>query len=119
MKKMFVTIIVIIAMIATTAYAEIQPYGGYAEVSFFEFIENAEITDVMWYDWHHVCQKVYFDNGWHIMAVCDEDIDNATEVILHVYDETCWIVDSYKIEHSDEGEQQFWDLVYAIYNGEL
>lgn len=120
MKKI-VTIFMMIAtmiMIATTGYAEVEPFGGHAEVSFFEFIENSEITDVA-YCGTTAYQEMYFDNGWHIVAECDKDIDNAKSATVHVYDDTCWIVDSYIIENNDEGEQQFWDLMYAIYNGEL
>lgn len=118
MKK-FVTVIVMIVMaIQFSAIADVEPYGGYAEVSFFEFIDNATVTDVTYYG-GTAYQKVWFDNGWHIIAECDEDIDNSKEATIHVYDETYWIVETTTITHDDQGEQEFWDLLYCIYNGEL
>lgn len=121
--KNFVTIVLVIAMIfATSALAEIQPYGGHDEVWFYEFVDSATITEVT------IClgkayQEAWFANGWHIVAEADAsnslEIENAESATIHVYDSTYWIVDSWTIYNNDDGEQFFWDLVWQIANEEL
>ena len=123
MKKFVSILMLIVVMIQFSAIAEIEPYGGYGtNDEFRDFVDNATITDtVFWCG--HANQEMWFANGWHIIAECKgynmEDVDKATEAVMHVYDDTHWIVDSYRITHDDEGTQKTWDIMYAIYTGEL
>lgn len=123
MKKFVTVLMMIIAMIQFSATAEIEPYGGYdTNDDFREFVDNAEITDVTFCG-GIASQEMWFVNGWHVVAECEgndmDEVDNAQEAIMHVYDDTHWIVESYKITHDDEGAQLGWDILYEIYTGEL
>lgn len=122
MKK-FVTILMIVVMIQFSATAEIELYGGHGmSDDFREFVDNAEITDATFYG-GIASQEMWFANGWHVVAECEgsniEEVDNAQEATMRVYDGTGRIVESYKITHDDIGTQMVWDVMYEIYTGEL
>ena len=121
MKKILI-MLAIAMIIATSAYAEVEPYGGHDEIWFYEFVDETIVTEVT------ICegrayQEAWFNNGWHVVAEVDEsnaiDIQNADSAVVHVYDSTGWIVDTWTILNNDDGEQFFWDLLYNIANDEL
>lgn len=124
MKKFVVIVVTIATMFAFAfAIADCEQLGGHDEDGFIEFVNNAELEEPTYYA-GKAYQRVFFDNGYHISAECDYNEDSGyadtTEMIVDVYDATGWVVgDRYIIEHSDDGEQKFWDLCYSIYNGEL
>lgn len=122
MKKFVTILMMIIVVINLSAIAEVEPYGGYTDDGFWEFVYNSTITDATFYD-GTAHQEMWFENGWHIVGELDgnnaEEANKDQEAILHVYDDTHWIVESYTITNDDQGTQQFWDIVYGIYKGEL
>lgn len=120
---MIVVMMIVVMMIQFSAVAEIEPYGGYdMNDDFCEFVNNADITDATFYG-GIASQEMWFVNGWHVVAECEgnniDEVDNAQEAVMRVYDGTGMVVGDYKITHDDEGTQLLWDIVYEIYTGEL